>query len=82
MNNICDELVVRKIAENNWHAAGMLNKLKCFELKTDAERLARCELYKAWKMAGENKSEAARKAIAGEVAPVPLIPLHDVTETL
>lgn len=68
--NIIDELVTRKIATNPFHAAGMLNALQCGSLKTDEERLFRCELYKAWKLAGENKQEARRKAIAGEPAPI------------
>ena len=68
--NIVDELVTRKIADNAWHAANMLNVLHCGELKTDEERLARCELYKRWKLAGENKAEARRLAIKGEQPPV------------
>jgi hypothetical protein len=68
--NLVEELVKRKIAENTFHAAGMLNVLQCGKLTTDEERLTRCELYKAWKLAGENKSEARRKAIAGQAAPV------------
>lgn len=66
---LIDQLVSEKIADNAYHAAGMLNVLKCGELKSDAERLERCKLYKAWKQAGENKAEARRRAIAGEPAP-------------
>ena len=64
--NIIEELVTRKIVDNAFHAAGMLNVLECHALKTDAERIARCELYKAHKKSGENKAAARRKAIAGE----------------
>ena len=74
--NIIEMLVDKKIASNAFHAAGMLNVLECYTLKTDAERLARCELYKAWKLAGENKAEARKNAIAG--LPVPELQL--VTE--
>jgi len=67
--NLVEELVTRKIASNTFHAAGMLNVLECGKLATDEERLARCELYKAWKLAGENKSVARLNAIAGLPAP-------------
>ena len=68
--NIVNELVEREIADNVFHASHMLNVLECGKLATDEERLARCELYKRWKLAGENKAEARRKAIAGEQPPV------------
>ena len=68
--NIVNELVTRKIAENVFHASHMLNVLHCGDLKTDEERLARCELYKRWKQAGENKQEARKRAIKGEQPPV------------
>lgn len=68
--NIVNELVTRKIAENVFHASHMLNVLHCGELKTDEERLARCELYKRWKQAGENKQEARKLAISGKEPPV------------
>ena len=68
--NIVDELVTRKIAENVFHASHMLNVLHCGELKTDEERLARCELYKRWKLADVPKAEARRLAIKGEEPPV------------
>jgi len=67
--NIVDELVNRKIADNHFHAANMLNVLDCGKLATDEERITRCELYKAWKQAGENKPAARQKAIAGEQVP-------------
>jgi hypothetical protein len=70
--NIVDELVNRKIADNAFHASGMLNVLECGKLATDEERIARCELYKAWKQAGENKPAARMKAIAGELPPLML----------
>lgn len=79
--NLIDELVKRKIAANVFHAANMLNVLECGKLSSDAERIARCELYKAHKMSGENKAEARRKAIKGEAVPqLALIPeaLHSV----
>ena len=72
--NIVNELVTRKIAENVFHASHMLNVLHCGELKTDEERLARCELYKRWKQAGENKQEARRLAIKGEEPPMLAMP--------
>lgn len=68
--NIVDELVTRKIADNVFHASHMLNVLECGKLATDEERLDRCELYKRWKLAGENKQEARKRAIKGEEPPV------------
>jgi hypothetical protein len=68
--NIVEQLVSEKIADNSFHAANMLNVLKCVTLSTDGERIERCKLYKAWKQTGENKAEARRKAIAGEAVPV------------
>lgn len=67
--NIVDQLVEAKIVDNVFHAAGMLNVLECYKLATDEERIERCRLYKEWKRTGENKSEARRKAIAGEAPP-------------
>ena len=71
--NIVDELVSRKIADNVFHASHMLNVLHCGELKTDEERRARCELYKRWKLAGENKAEARKLAIKGENPPTVML---------
>ena len=68
--NLVETLVAEKIADNPFHAANMLNVLECAKLATDEARIARCKLYKSWKLAGENKPEARRKAIAGEVVPV------------
>lgn len=67
--NIIETLVEKKIADNSFHAANMLNVLECASLKSDDERIARCELYKAWKQAGENKAQARKNAIAGTPAP-------------
>lgn len=67
--SIVDIMIEQKIAQNAFHAANMLNVLQCGSLPSDAARLDRCRLYKAWKLAGENKTEARRKAIAGESAP-------------
>lgn len=77
--NIVQELVTRKIADNDFHAAGMLNVLECYKLETDEQRIARCELYKAWceyykepkkgggfKISKENKQLARAHAIAGK----------------
>lgn len=67
--NIVEVIVDEKIADNNFHAANMLNVLECGKLANDEERLARCRLYKEWKQAGENKKAARLKAIAGERVP-------------
>lgn len=67
--NIVEELVRLKIADNIFHASGMLNVLDCSYLPDDAARIARCELYKAWKQAGETKAIARKHAIAGDPAP-------------
>lgn len=66
---LIDQLISEHIAENPFHAANMLTVLQCGELPTDAERLERCKLYKAWKQAGETKKAARRRAIAGEPVP-------------
>lgn len=71
--NIVEELVKEKIATNLFHASNMLNVLRCGNLKTDEERLDRCRLYHAWKMAGENKVESRLNAIAGKPAPEELL---------
>ena len=68
--NIIELLVEEKIADNAFHAAGMLNVLRCGELATDEERLERCRLYKAWKLAGEKKPIARQNAIKGIPAPM------------
>lgn len=67
--NIIQRLIDEKIATNSFHAAGMLNVLRCADLKDDDERMARCRLYKEWKLAGENKEIARFNAIAGTPAP-------------
>lgn len=69
---LIDQLVNEHIADNIFHASHMLRLLNCYGLPTREARLERCRLYKAWKMAGENKAEARRKAIAGEPAPLQL----------
>ena len=70
MKTIIQIMLEEKLADNNFHAANMLNVLQCQNLKTDEERLARCRLYKAWKLAGENKPAARLSAIAGKAVPV------------
>lgn len=74
--NLVEELVKQKIADNPFHASGMLNVLECGKLATDEERLERCKLYKAWKQAGENKSAARQNAIDGK--PVPELPMEEL----
>lgn len=66
---LVEQLIAEHIAKNEFHAANMLNVLKCAELKTDEERLARCRRYHAWKNAGENKPAARLRAIEGEEVP-------------
>ena len=66
------KLISAKIATNDFHAANMLNVLQCYNLKTDEERFARCQLYHELKQSGENKAVARLQAIAGKPAPARL----------
>lgn len=65
---ITDLLVELKIAESLFHAAGMLNVLECVKMENDEQRIARCQLYTAWKNyykhSKEFKNEKSRKAAA------------------
>jgi hypothetical protein len=81
--NIVERLVAEKIADNSFHAAGMLNVLECLSLGSDEERIARCRLYVAWKKYLENSQEftnqknakiqARKNAIEGKPVPELLI---------
>lgn len=67
--DLIDTLILEHIADNRFHASNMLNVLHCENLKTDAEKIERCRLYKAWKQAGENKQVARLNAIVGKPPP-------------
>lgn len=77
--NLISELVNSKIAQSDFHAAGMLNVLECVKLDTDEQRLERCKLYAEWKKYYEQSKEftskakakvqARKNAIAGMVVP-------------
>lgn len=45
---LVERMVKQGVAQNVYHAAGLLNKLECGTLESDEERLARCRLYKDW----------------------------------
>lgn len=69
-------LIDEKIATCRPHAEKIIAKLKLFELYNDGkygEIMTRARAYRDLRNAGENSDEAARKAIAGEAAPAPLL---------
>jgi len=74
--NITKFLMDEGIACHAKHAENIIAKLELWKLYNEGSIgliMTRARLYRDWKNAGENRDEAARKAIAGEAAPVPLI---------
>lgn len=67
--NIIEQIINDGIAKNPFQASHIANGLKLYQLKTDAERLSRCRLYRDWRNAGEKSVTAYTKAIAGEQPP-------------
>ncbi len=74
--NIVKFLVDEKIATCRPHAEKIIAKLLLWQLYNDGklgEIMTRARCYRDWRNAGENSDVAARRAIAGEKAPAPLI---------
>jgi len=73
MTNLNDLLITHKFADNNFRAAAIVTGLKLWELKTEAEQLARVRLYRDWrtsKIFGSKTAPCFEKALAGEAVPV------------
>lgn len=71
-STIIHRLIREGLALNRPHAAAVANLLKLHKMKSDAVRLERARLYRAWRKAGEKKNAAATRAINGEPAPKPM----------
>ena len=72
--NVTKFLMDEGIANHPKHAENIIKKLELWKLYNEGSIgliMTRARLYRDWKNAGENRDEAARKAI--EAAPVPLL---------
>ncbi len=69
---IIDQIISAKIARNAFHAAAIANGLRLWELDSDAERMKRVRLYRAWRDAGEIPAVAFANALSDRRAPDPL----------
>lgn len=74
IENSNELLIQNEIASNVHQAANIANGLRLQELQSDAEKLARANLYRNWRIAGEKSRVAFENAIEGKPAPAPLIP--------
>lgn len=73
MKNIVELIIEEKIADNVFRASNIATGLKLWELKTEAEQLARARLYRDWRNSGiygKQTQPCYEKAIAGEAVPV------------
>lgn len=74
--NIVKFLLDEKIATCQKHAENIIAKLELWKLYNEGQYgliMTRARLYRDFRNAGENSNEAARKAVAGDPAPAPLI---------
>lgn len=83
--NITKFLLDEGIAHHEKHAQNIIAKLELWKLYNEGSYgliMTRSRCYRDWRNAGENPNEAARKAIAGEPAPAPLIAEADILHDL
>lgn len=76
--NIIEWMILEGYADNQFRAGHISDGLHLIELHGDMEaQQARVKLYRDWrnsKVYGTKTAPCYEKAIAGEAAPVPLIP--------
>jgi len=71
-DNIVQMLIDKKFADNAFRASAIVNGLKLWELKTEAEQLARVRLYRDWRVSkiyGSKTAPCFEAAIKGEAVP-------------